>query len=358
MTLYDSILYQHEVQTIAALPLEWEKLFDKTVLITGASGMIGSFLIDVLLAKSEELHCRIVAVGRNENKARIRFGKYLDGSRLRFLEHDVCRSFADIDLRADYVLHLASNTHPLAYAAQPIETISANIIGTQNVLDFAVRSHAKRALFASSVEIYGENRGDVQLFDEHYCGYIDCNTMRACYNEGKRAGEALCQAYRHQRGLQIVIPRFPRTYGPTMQMEDSKASSQFIKKAAAGEDIVLKSKGTQYFSYLHAADAASGALFCLLHGTDGEAYNVAEVASNVHLSELAAIAAGAAGTKVVFEVPEESERAGYSVATKALLDGSKIRTLGWREQFPVQKGMRETIQILREIVEGNMGNRK
>lgn len=349
MTLYDSTLYRNEVKTIAALPLEWEKLTDSTICITGATGLIGSFLIDVLLAKSETLHCSIVAMGRSTQRAQIRFGRYLDGIRLRFLEHDVCLPFSEIDCQADYVLHLASNTHPLAYAAQPIETISANIVGTQNVLDFAVQSHANRVLFASSGEIYGENRGDVQFFDEHYCGYIDCNTMRACYNEGKRAGEALCQAYRHQRGLQIVIPRFPRTYGPTMQTDDSKASSQFIKKAVAGEDIVLKSKGTQYFSYLHVADAVSGALFCLLRGTDGEAYNVADAASNVHLFELAAIAAGAADTKVVFEVPEKCERAGYSVATKALLDGSKIRALGWREQFPVQKGMRETIQILREI---------
>lgn len=78
----------------------------------------------------------------------------------------------------DYILHLASNTYPMPYSTDPIGTITTNIIGVQNLLDFVVEHNATRFAYASSNEIYGENRGDVEMFDEKYCGYIDCNTMR------------------------------------------------------------------------------------------------------------------------------------------------------------------------------------
>ena len=134
------------------------------------------------------------------------------------------------------------------------------------MLEFAYAHHVVRCAFTSSNEIYGENRGDVEKFGEEYCGYIDCNTMRAGYPESKRCGEALCQAYIKQKGMDIVIPRLTRSYGPTMLMSDTKAISQFIRKAIAGEDIVLKSEGTQYYSYTYMADAVCGLLYVLLLG--------------------------------------------------------------------------------------------
>ena len=128
------------------------------------------------------------------------------------------------------------------------------------MLEFAYSHHALRCVFASSNEIYGENRGDIEKFPESYCGYINCNTLRAGYPESKRCGEALCQAYIQQKGLDIVIPRLTRSYGPTLLKSDTKALSQFLRKALLGEDIVLKSAGTQYYSYLYVADSVSGLL--------------------------------------------------------------------------------------------------
>ena len=222
------------------------------MLISGATGLIGSFLVDVIMHqnKVEELQCKVYALGRSEEKAKARFGYCYESEWFQFIPYDINKPFVRDDIGdIDYVLHLASNTHPVAYATDPIGTITTNIIGTQNMLDFAHAHHAKRCAFASSNEVYGENRGDVEKFDERYCGYIDCNTMRAGYPESKRCGEALCQAYIKQKGMDIVIPRLTRSYGPTMLMSDTKAISQFIRKAIAGEDIVLKSEGTQYYSY-------------------------------------------------------------------------------------------------------------
>lgn len=345
MSIYDNDLYLRDIRTVAGMELPWEQLRGRSFLISGATGMIGSFLIDVLMEK--DLGITVYALGRNEEKARARFARWWGSDAFRFVECDI-NSGIPVEENVDYVFHAASNTHPVAYATDPIGTITTNIIGTDNLLRFAAEHGARRMLFASSVEVYGENRGDVEDFAEDYCGYLNCNTLRAGYPESKRCGEALCQAYIKQKGLDVVIPRLARTYGPTMLMSDTKALSQFLKKGIAGEDIVLKSEGTQLFSYTYVADAVSAVLYCLLLGKCGECYNVADSASDIRLRDLAAIIARAAGRKVVFDLPDETERAGYSTATKAVMNSEKLRALGWRAMYTMQTGLERTLRILKE----------
>ena len=131
-------------------------------------------------------------------------------------------------------------------------------------------------------------------------------------------------------------------------MNDSKASSQFIKNSLAKEDIVLKSEGTQYFSYLYVGDVVSGIIYCMVNGENGEAYNIASDSQNITLRDLAKDLADIAGTKVVFEIPEESERKGYSTATKAILDTSKLAKLGWKATTPIKQRLKETLALLKE----------
>ena len=344
-------MYLEDVKYVAKLDLPWEeKIKGKSFLITGASGLIGSFLIDVLMYKNiqENFACKIYAVGRNIEKAQNRFSDYWNSEEFEFISHDINLPLENESIdKIDYVLHMASNTHPVAYATDPIGTVTANIIGTSNLLEFAVKHKAIRFAFASSNEIYGENRGDVELFEEHYCGYIDSNTMRAGYPESKRCGEALCQAYKKQKNLDIVIPRLTRSYGPTLLLTDTKALSQFLRKGLNGEDIVLKSEGTQYYSYTYVADAVAGLLTVMLKGVNGEAYNIADEPSDIMLKDLAAIIAEYANRKVVFELPDEVEKAGFSKATKARLDGSKIKQLGWKMNYPIKIGITRTLDIMK-----------
>ncbi len=350
MSLYTNKFYLDDVKNVANLLLPWEKLQNKSVLLSGATGLLGSFFVDVVMQKNTEgLNCTVYALGRTHEKAKERFSKWWGDKNLVFIPYDINKPFVMDDLGTiDYVLHLASNTHPVQYATDPIGTITTNIIGLQNMLDFAVAHNAVRFVFASSNEVYGENRGDVEMFDEHYCGYIDSNTLRAGYPESKRCGEALCQAYKSQKCLDVVIARFTRSYGPTILMSDTKAISQFIKKGVSGEDIVLKSPGTQNYSYTYMADAISGFLFLLLKGENGEAYNIADEASNIMLKDLAGIIAEHAGKKVVFEIPDAVEAAGYSKATKALLDGSKLKKLGWKPRYAIKEGIERTMDVLRK----------
>ena len=349
MNLYENDLYKEDIDYVAELELPWDKFQDGSILMSGATGLVGSFLVDVLMRKNENgLNCKVYALSRNAQKASGRFSKWNNNPLLQFVSYDITQPFVRDDLGVvDYVLHMASNTHPLQYSTDPIGTITTNIIGVQNMLEFAVAHHATRFAFTSSNEIYGENRGDVEFFKEEYCGYIDCNTMRAGYPESKRCSEALCQAYKAQKGLDVVIPRPTRSYGPTMLMTDTKAISQFIRKGIAGEDIVLKSAGTQYYSYMYVADAVSGLLYILLKGENGEAYNIADEKSDIMLKDLTSTIADFTGKKVVFEIPDAVEAAGYSKATKARLDSKKLKELGWTAKYDIKSGMQRTISILK-----------
>lgn len=351
MNLYDNADYMEDVRRTAGLDLPWDRLKDKAVLISGATGLVGSFLIDVLMERNlAGMNCRIYALGRSEERARARFGEYSSHPLFSFIPYDINLPFVREDIgKVDFVIHLASNTHPIQYATDPIGTITTNIIGLQNMLEFACAHGVERFAFASSNEIYGENRGDAEKFDESYCGYIDCNTLRAGYPESKRCGEALCQAYIRQKGLDVVIPRLTRSYGPTLLSSDTKAMTQFLHKGIAGEDIILKSAGTQYYSYTYTPDAVGGLLTVLLLGQTGEAYNIADDASDIMLKDLAALIAANAGTKVVFELPDAVESAGFSKATKARLESAKLRRLGWKAQYTIREGIARTMTILKDL---------
>ena len=280
--------YLAELREWADRYQDWGLLQDQTIMVAGATGMIGSTLIDwlLLLNQEKQLNCKVIALGRNKQKAQARFASYWEQAGFTFVEGDINQGI-NCDQDVDYVLQAASNTHPLAYSKFPISTITTNVIGSNNLLDYAAKHKAKRVIFLSSVEVYGENRGDTDKFKEDYLGYLNCNTLRAGYPESKRTGEALCQAYLKEKGLDCVILRLSRAFGPTLLATDSKALSQFLKKGIAKEDIVLKSTGTQQYSYIYSLDAAAAVLFALKHGESGQAYNVAGAKCDTTLRGLA-----------------------------------------------------------------------
>ena len=343
-----SDLYVKDVRRVAALSLPWDRLHGKSILLTGASGLIGTFLVDVLMAKNaaDGLDVKILAVGRSEEKAKERFAGYWKNENFSFLGADL-NSPLIIDAHADFVIHAASNTHPRLYAEDPVGSLMTNILGTYHLLEYARKVGTERFVFVSSVEIYGQAWKPEDVFDEAYCGYLDCNQFRAAYPEGKRAGEALCNAYIGKYGMDIVIPRLSRVYGPTMRLDDSKAMSQFLMNGVRGEDIVLKSKGEQRFSYCYAADAVSGILYTMLLGKCGEAYNVADMDGAIRLREITQNIAESVGRKVVFDLPDEQESAGFSKVSVGVMGTRKLQGLGWRALDDVKSGTRKTVQILR-----------
>ena len=344
-------LYAADIAGIAKENLPWEKLTGKNLLLTGATGLIGTVIVDVLMKKNldDKLNVKIFAAGRNEKVAAERFADYLGDKNFVFVKLDVNEPI-ELDRPADFIVHAASNSQNRLFAADPVNTIMANILGTHNLLNYGVKSKAQRCIFLSSGDSYGKPLHDGDVFDENYCGYINPNTLRAGYLEAKRASEALCQAYISQYKMDVVIARPCRIYGATMRLDDSKAMSEFILNGVRGEDIVLKSQGLPKFSYCYGADCVSGIFYCLLNGKCGEAYNIADSSEILSLREIAEYISSLANKKVVFQLPNEIQARGFSVAPAAILTNDKIRGLGWLPKDDTRSGVKKTIEILKSMV--------
>ena len=335
------LLYQEDIKYILSQN-DIEQLHGKSFLITGATGMVGVMLIDALMAMND---VKVYAVGRNKEKDATRLGEYFNNPNFEFIQQDVCQPFSN-DLKVDYIIPAASNTHPMAYSKFPIETIMINIKGAENALNLAEKCGAT-VIYTSTNEVYGNALKD-EWFTEDYNGRLNLSNARSCYNESKRVSEAMCQSYIAEKGVKVKIARLCRIFGPTMLEEDSKASSQFIKNALANEEIVLKSKGDQFFSYTYVADAVAGLLQVLLHGEIGSAYNVSSEKTNVHLKDFAQLCSEYNGKNVVFDLPNETESKGFSIATTAILDNSRIKAIGFAPQYAMKDAVWRTIKILSE----------
>ena len=320
-----------DIRNISELPYSWEKLNNKTMLISGGTGFIGSFLTEVIRYRVQKYgsNIKVISISRRGGES---------DEVLKCLKMDVTSPIC-CNGKIDYILHWASNTHPKQYAEDPIGTIMTNISGCDNLLKLAVEKKS-RFLLASSVEIYGQ--GTEAPMDEKYCGYIDCNLARAGYNEAKRTCEALTQSYRQKYGIDAVIVRLARVFGADKK-SDTKAMSQFLEKATAQEEIILKSAGQQRYSYCYVADAVSGILKALLDGSDGEAYNISDDDEGMTLGEYADYIAKLANQKVKFEI---EENASVSKASFALLKTNKIKAIGWKPIYSVSSGLKRTYKII------------
>ena len=347
MMIQENLLYQQDIQNALETVPDLEKLSGKRILIIGATGMVGSCLVDMLMtysAKAEQ-PISVIALARKEDKLRERFAPYLCLGHFSYVIGDICEAVPALQETPDIMIHAASNSHPIAYAEDPVGTIKTNVFGLDNLLQYAVQNKVERVLFLSSVEVYGENTTSHDKLVEEDCGYINCNTLRAGYPESKRVGEALCQAYKAKYGIDVVIARLSRLYGPTMQMDDSKVISQFIKRAVVKQDIILKSKGEAVYSYTYIVDAVSALLTILLKGKSGEAYNVADSKSETSILELAEIVAKIADSKIVYELPDSMEGKGYSNVKKSMMDATKLENLEWKALTPLKEGVLRTIEI-------------
>jgi nucleoside-diphosphate-sugar epimerase len=319
------------------------------MLVTGATGLIGSVLVDaiMLLNSTKNTNIRVIAASRNLKNLHSRFKHHLDNDLFIPLQTDIRKSLT-IDEKIDSIIHLASNTHPLLYATEPISTINTIVQGTANIFDLAYKKKCSRVINASSVEIYGENKGDVYKFKEEDCGYINCNTLRAGYTESKRLAESMSQAYIREKTIDIINARFGRVYGATFISTDTKSTSQFITSASNSEDIVIKSKGEQEYSYIYVVDAVTALLTMLVKGESGIAYNVAHNEVKT-LNDFAAILTKYSGSKIVHKTANGPESEGYTRVERALLNCHKLEAIGWSADYNLDKGIERTLQILKEI---------
>ena len=324
---------QEDLELVAASNLEWNKLEGKSILITGATGLVGSMLIKSLLAvnRIRNANIKIIALVRSTEKAHHVFGELLD--RPEFVMHlgDVTQPI-EYDGNVDYIIHAASQTASKQLVTYPVEAIDVSFLGTKNILELARLKKSESVVYVSSMEAYGNPASDERRTTESDLGYIDNLNIRSCYPEGKRFCECLCACYASEYNIPVKIARLAQTFGAGVSYEENRVFAQFAKSAIYGNDIVLHTKGQSYGNYCYTADAVKGLLTILLSGENAQAYNVVCEATTMRIAEMAQmVAQEIAGNKikVVFDIPENSLTYGYAPDVVLRLDGQKLRQLGW-----------------------------
>lgn len=336
---------EDDLKTIIAEDLSWEKLKNKTVMITGASGMVGSYMLYVLLMLNDEKHygIKVDAVMRNVNKLPEEIRNRED---VNVVVADVTKDIPDVG-DIDYIIHAASPASPLIMQNQPVETIAANTIGTFKTLELAKEKNAEGYLFISSREIYGQPDEGQEFFYENTYGFVDQLNPRSCYSEGKKAAETMCVCFHEEYGLNTKIARLAHTYGPGMSIYDGRVQADFLKNVYHNEDIVLKSEGTAVRTYTYIADAIAG-MYRILLDSEDIVYNIGNEAGKVSIRDLAEILVSIypeKGLKLVFDIPEGGTK-GTAPYTLGILSSEKLRKLGWNPKYSVKDGFKRTLEYL------------
>ena len=329
--------------------LPWERLSGCNILVTGATGLIGSSFVDVLMSNPNKDY-QVYALGRNEKRAQTRFFRFNNDPTFHFLCGDVTLPLAS-DEPFHFIIHAASNGSPNFFANSPVEVMKSNLYGVSNLIEYGLAHDMKRFLYVSSGEVYGVNEAEV--FDESSYGYVDILDTRSCYPSSKRAAETMAMCYVAEYGADVVVARPCHTYGPHFTESDNRVYAQFIRNVLNGDDIVMKSAGTQYRSWYYVDDCVSALLFILLKGKRGQAYNIADKTSVVTIRELAEMIAHIAGRKVVMQVPSDTEKKGFTPIKRAVFDTAKLESLGWSVSGTMEEKLSRTIDVCRSNVQGN-----
>lgn len=347
-----SEVYRNDLEQAIRGTVDFEKLFHKRILVTGATGMIGSFITDMLLHANRTAGAgvEVYALARSREQLMLRFCSSQSEKNLRFRIQDVTEPL-QADICADYIIHAAGDGFPAAFRKHPVETMTPALLGTCQLLQYTREHPVEKFLYISSGEVYGKSSGTDHAFHEEEGGLLDSMDVRNCYPVSKRCGEALCASFAAQYHVPAAVVRLSHVYGACTSAHDNRAVGQFLQNAAAGKEIVLHSAGKQLRSYTYVADCASGILTALLDGVSGEAYNVANKDSILTIAEFAALLSETAKVGCIRKIPDETEEKEHTPIEYAVLDASRLERLGWSGQYNPDKGIKHMLEIRKTVGE-------
>ena len=354
MSRAGKIIHEDAEGMQATIPGVFSQLAGSNILITGASGFLGSYIVDILSVlnhPSPSLNANIVAsdnfIATNADRL-----AHLKGD--PFIEFRTANVVDETDWgrKFDWIIHCASMASPIYYRPRPLETIDANVNGTWRMLDLAEAHGAKGMLFFSSSEIYGDPDPQFIPTPEHYRGYVSCTGPRACYDESKRLGETLCISFWAQRKVPSKIVRPFNVYGPGQRLNDGRMVPDMMSAALEGGPIVLLSDGSPTRSFCYVRDFIAGSLGVLVLGEPAEPYNVGnpEERSMLDVARVMAEIAGRPGRPLEVQF-RKSDDAQYLVdnPSRRCPDLTKVRThVGYEPSVDLRTGLARTFEYYRE----------
>lgn len=328
----DSRILKEDLEIInSSNYINWNKLQNKTILITGSTGLIGSTIIKALLYVNEirKLNLCILALVRSIEKAERLLGK--ENNTLRFILGSV-EKLPKIGEPIDYIIHGASPTASLFFVNHPVETIQIATIGTMSLLQLAHEKKVDSFVYLSSMEVYGAPQEDTLIPESQGCT-LDSMAVRSCYPIAKRLCENLCASYAQEYGVPAKVVRLAQTFGPGVERDDKRVFAEFARNAINKTNIVLQTAGTSKREYLYTADAVTAILTVLLHGKTGEAYNAGNPETYCSISEMAQLVAEQIAENQVSVCYEDSlnqSNTQFSPTHHFYLDVSKLKNIGWQ----------------------------
>ena len=325
-----------------------KELYGQTIMVTGASGLIGSYFINTFIKLNEDYNAKIqiIPLVRNLDK----LNKEIINKDYVFpVVQDITKAI-EYNWDVDYIIHAASPASPPLMREMPVETNLANTIGTANALMFAKEHNTKKFLFISSREVYGQSVSDERYFKETDVGLINQLIPRNSYAESKKAAENMCLGFNDEYGLDTKIVRLGQTFGPGMNIHGGMVHTEFLKMLLNNEDIVLKSDGSSIRIYTYISDAVS-AMFKIILESEDIVYNAVNNQNEVSIKKLAEIIVNLCPekkSKVVFDIEEEKEGYDYATFKFCLVSSEKIRDeLGWNPKYSIDEGLKRTINYLK-----------
>lgn len=340
MNYYNHIV-QEDLANLIKEKLNYNKFKDKTFLITGATGMIASYYIYLLMYLNDtlNLNIRIILLARDEQKVKEKFLKK-ERKDLLFIKQDVCDKVC-FNSNIDYILHMASSANPKSIKEDPIGIIKSNVLGTMNMLDLAKEKEAE-LIFTSTREIYGEVK-NITKIKEDDIGALNCFDARACYPESKRLAETLLVNYNKQYSVKFKNLRIAHTYGPGMNINnDGRIMSDLIENVVNNQNIVLKSKGDALRAFCYITDTISAISHIILNGENANSYNIANETEEISIKDLAILLATTNNVKVEYKI--ENNTGLYTTFQRVGLDTTKLEKLGWKPKVKLINGLNNTIQ--------------
>lgn len=340
----------NDILTVANADLPWNSLKNKTILITGSGGFIGYYLTMAMLIRNDLYNDNItvLALVRNQQKTEERFGDALKRDDIKVIVQDVCNDIKT-EYEADYIIHAASQASAYFFENDPVGTIDANLTGTYKVLEYAKKCNAV-TLFVSSLKVYGTLHTGKDKIYETDMGYLDINSYKNCYAQGKRASETLCASFNKQYKMSIKIARPSYIYGPS-SLNDDRVWAQFISNIVKNENILLKSAGAPYRSFCYVTDTATALLKILLDGKDIYPYNISAEHSNVTIRNFAKAAVEAfpeRNLSLSFANKEDEKEPIVSImaSTPEILDSTRLNELGWKANVNLTEGIKRAVKIV------------